>query len=81
MKIYVYLKDPDGFSNAIQEEVEAEVAAIAKAGGLDGEETRALIESRVEKANKALERWVEYGEYVGIDFDTEAGTATVRARS
>ena len=32
----------------------------------------------VAKANKALSKWIEFGEYVTIDFDTKAGTAKVR---
>ena len=29
------------------------------------------------KEIKALSVWIEYGEYIRVEFDTEAGTATV----
>ena len=76
MKINVYLKDPDGFSESIDDAVKADVKAL----GLPADEAKALIEVRRQKASDALMKWVEYGEYVAIDFDTDAGTATVVVR-
>jgi hypothetical protein len=76
MKISVYLKDPDGFSNEVDEAVKKSLADL----GLDEDEMEPLIERRTEKVWKQLEKWVEYQEYVGIEFDLEAGTATVQLR-
>lgn len=73
MKIVVHLKDPDGFSTALDEAVEASF----KGSDLLKDEQEALTEIRQERLSKAMEKWVEYGEYVTIEFDTEAGTATV----
>jgi predicted metal-dependent phosphoesterase TrpH len=74
MKIRMQLKDPDGVSDSIQEAVEKSVAA---SGITDEDEREALIEARTEKAGKAIGKWVEYGEYLTVEFDTDAGTATV----
>jgi len=38
-------------------------------------------EDEIESAREFLERWLEYNEYVTIDFDTKKGTATVRGCS
>ena len=76
MKIDVYLKDPDGFSDSVHE------AAVASLKGLplSARELEAVRDAREEEANQFLRRWVEDGEYIGIVFDTEAGTATVVER-
>lgn len=77
MKINVYLKDPDGFSNDVDEAVQKHVDEVP---GLDKSEREAVFEQRREKIWKSLEKWVDCQEYVGIDFDTEAGTAVVVER-
>jgi hypothetical protein len=74
MKLRIQLKDPDGFSDGVSEAVEQ---SIATSGITDDDEKEALTEARAEKVNKAIGRWVEYGEYVTIEFDIEAMTATV----
>jgi hypothetical protein len=76
VKISVYLKDPDGFSESIQEAAKADVAKL----GLGEQEAKVVAEMRAEEAGKALSRWVEYGECVALEFDTEAMTATVVRR-
>ncbi len=77
MKFRITLKDPDGFSNAIQEAVEASVSEIP---GLAQDEREAVVEKRHEAVHDALKQWVEYSEYVTIEFDTDANTATVIKR-
>jgi len=76
MKFTVYLKDPDGFSDGIGDAVDASIKAM----GLDEDEAEAIKEARTQKVSDALGKWVEYGEYVTLEFDTEAGTATVVPR-
>ena len=76
MKVYVYMKDPDTMRDAVEEAVKADVKKL----GLEGDEAEAIIEMRVQSECEKLKRWFEYGEYLGVDFDTEAMTATVRAR-
>ena len=77
MKVYVYMKDPDTMRDAVEEAVKADVKKL----GLEGDEAEAIIEMRVQSECEKLARWFKYGEYLGVDFDTEAMTATVRART
>lgn len=78
MKIRITLKDPDGFSesvdDAVKEAVEREFPTA------DDDEKEAIVEKRLEKTWKALKQWVEFQEYVDLEFDTEMGTATVLRR-
>lgn len=74
MKIKVTLKDPDGFSESVQEAVEESLEQLE---GIDEDEKKALLETRLEKTWDKLEKFVDCQEYVIIEFDTEAGTATV----
>ena len=74
MKIVVTLKDPDGFSECVDEAVEAELKKIE---GLDDEERDELLDVRREKTWDKLEKFVDCQEYLRVEFDTEAGTATV----
>ena len=77
MKFQVTLKDPDGFSEGLQEATER---ALNGVDGIDKEERESLMEIRREKIAQHWTRWVEYGEYVTLEFDTEAGTAVVVER-
>jgi hypothetical protein len=72
MKIKITLKDPDGVSESLRDAAESSVPQ-----GLTQSERESLTESRQERYGKACEPWIEYGEYVTIEIDTEAGTATV----
>ena len=76
MKISVTLKDPDGFCESVEEDVKASLSDL----GLDASEVDALVEKRTENVWKQLEKWVEYQEYITIEFDLKAGTATVKER-
>jgi len=74
MKLRITLKDPDGFYEAIREAAENQVAEIQ---GISRDEADTLIENRHESIAEYMTRWVEYGEYVTIEFDLEEATATV----
>lgn len=74
MKIRITLKDPDGVENSVQEAVEESLAQIAE---LDLDEKEMIQEKRMDEAKGAIEKWVQYGEYVRIEIDTEEGTAKV----
>ena len=74
MKIAITLKDPDGVYESIRDAANESVAGVS---GLSGEEVEQLIEARREKIYDACAPWIEYGEYVTIEIDTEAGTAIV----
>jgi len=74
MIINITLKDPDGVYDAIQDAAEEQVKNISN---VTATEKRQLIESRHTQIDKELEPWIEYSEYVRIQIDTEAKTATV----
>jgi hypothetical protein len=73
MKIKITMKDPDTMYDTVQEAVTQEVKAM----GLPEDEEESLIELRTEKEIKKMGKWFEYEEYLAVEFDTEAMTATV----
>lgn len=75
MKVKVYLKDPDGFSNAIDEAVCDSMSGLI--GHIDDEECDAIQEIRREEVRKKLQKWVQYGECIDVEFDLELGTAII----
>lgn len=74
MKLKITLKDPDGVYDSIHE---AAKASTAGAKGLEDSELDELQETRREKLSEQCKPWIKYGEYVTIEIDTDAGTATV----
>jgi hypothetical protein len=74
MKFRITMKDPDGPYECIQDAAEEMVEAIE---GLTPEERQVFRHSRVDMLRDFAGRWMEYGEYITVEFDTEAGTATV----
>lgn len=77
MKFRIMLKDPDGFSDGVDEGVAESIRAMTE---IADDEKDAIKEKRAEKVWAALDKFVEYKEYVEIEFDTDAGTAVVVAR-
>jgi len=78
MKFRITMKDPDGPCDCLQDEAKRLVNAIPGVkDGLDDDEREALIESKREKLKDFTRPWMKYGEYITVEFDTEAGTATV----
>lgn len=75
MKFTVTMKDPDTLSDAIDEAVRADIAKIE---GLNADDREALFETRREGVGKITSKWFRYGEYLTVEIDTEAQTATVR---
>lgn len=71
MKLKITLKDPNGVYESIKHA--AEVITVDDAG-LDNPE---LAETMQEKLEEQCKPWIKYGEYVTIEIDTDAGTATV----
>jgi radical SAM superfamily enzyme with C-terminal helix-hairpin-helix motif len=72
MKFTVSMKDPDTLQDAIEDAVKADME-----GTPDPDEREALIEIRTKKAAKVAAKWFEYGEYLRVEIDTEAGTIKV----
>ena len=75
MKVTITLKDPDGVCNSIQKAVRGSLAEFQDA--MDAEELESMEEARMETTQEKLGKWIEYGEYIRVEFDTDAGTATV----
>ena len=74
MIINITLKDPDGVYDAIQDAAEN---SLKLAEDLDQDEAESLLQNRANKIEESLEPWIECGEYVRIQIDTKAKTATV----
>ncbi len=78
MKIRVTLKDPDTMPDAVAREQERQ----PKPEGIDAIEWDTICEDRARAVQSVItERWMPYGGYLVVEFDTEAGTATVLAAS
>ena len=74
MKFKVTLKDPDGFYDGITDAVEESLGGNTF---FSERESEAAHEARRDVIKDGIGKWVEYGEYITIEFDTTAGTATV----
>lgn len=74
MLIKVTMKDPDTLQDAIAEAVTAELQATP---GLDDDDREALFDKRQERAATVASKWFKFGEYLTVEIDTEAKTATV----
>lgn len=72
MKINITFKDPDGVYDSIREAV---LDSLPE--DISADEAEELKESRTEKVNRDLKKWLQYGECCRIEIDTEAGTAIV----
>lgn len=75
MKFTITFKDPDGVYESLQEE--ARSTLTNQALGLTEKEYEALLEAREDTMKEFISPWIQYGEYVTIEFDTEQNTATV----
>ena len=73
MIVQVKMKDPDTMYDSVQDAVEKEVKAM----GLPKDEADELIKIRTNKVRDKMGKWFEYGEYLDVEFDTEAMTAKV----
>lgn len=76
-KFRVTLKDPDGVFESVRDHAESIVAQAKQNHAVAELAAGDWAESIQSSLNEKIERWVKYGEYVTIEFDTDAGTATV----
>ena len=78
MKFRITFKDPDGVSNSIQEE-SLNLAQNSLTENLRTNEKllEPLVEHFKEELESKIEKWIEYNEYLTIEFDTDANTCTV----
>lgn len=75
MKFTVTMKDPDALHEAAHDAAEAYAKSVE---GLDDDEREALSQLRYEKLADFAGEYMRYGEYIDVEFDLEAGTATVK---
>lgn len=71
-QLKIYPKDPDGVYHSIEEFVWKEFDQF------DADERDDLLELRREQMLDHVRQFVKYGEYITIEFDTEADTTIVR---
>lgn len=76
MKITIQLKDPDTMYDAVNDAVADDLAS-----DMPDDERKALHEIRTDKIRDKLSKWFECGEYLTVEYDTEADTLTVVERS
>lgn len=76
MKFKVTMKDPDTLHDAIADAVKDELKQM----NLGEDEKEALQEIRANRYAEIAGKWFEYGEYLTVEIDTEAKTATVCER-
>ena len=74
MKFKITMKDPDGFHDSVTDAIKDMTRGIE---GIAEDECETLLESRRETLNGSARQWFEYNEYVTIEIDTDAMTATV----
>lgn len=74
MKIKINMKNPDCVYDAIREAAEE---SAAKVNGISAREKVELTDARERELSKLLSKWITYGEYIEVEFDTDAGTARV----
>ena len=74
MKIKITMHDPDGVYDSVTDAVEASLAGVV---GISDDEREELEETRRRETNATISKWIEYGEYLTIEIDTDAMTATV----
>lgn len=73
MKLIITFKDPDAVYDAVTDALKAHIEETTS--GLCDEEKKNLKESRREAVELALKPWIKHGEYLRVEFDTDAGTA------
>lgn len=74
MKFRIEFKDPDTVFESVKEAADVRVSQL---GGLTEKEIEMLTKSTMETLFEDIKPWIRYDEYVAIEFDTDAKTATV----
>ena len=74
MKLKITLKDPDGVWDGIQTAAQESLKQVT---GFSEKEMEQIAEIRRGRLVSACSQWIDCGEYVTIEIDTDAKTATV----
>ena len=75
MKFTITMKDPDGVWESVDEAARESIGRMLP--NLEEEERKPILEQRKDILNNQIRKWFEYGEYLRVEIDTEANTATV----
>lgn len=73
MKFRITFKDPDGPYGCMRDIASDYARNLTK----NPKEQEAIEDVKFEEIQEFTEPWISYNEYVTIEFDTEANTATV----
>ena len=77
MKIRVTLKDPDTMHDCVDDYFKSLRKKVCP-DGIHADEWNDICDERADKAKSSIaDRWMEYGEYLEVEFDLEAMTETV----
>lgn len=74
MKIRINMKSTYAVADAVSDAVENSIKPLT---GLSEDEMDSLRELREAAAYVKLEKWIKYKEYITVEFDLDARTATV----
>lgn len=77
MKIQVTFKDPDTLIDTFADEEKLLSFELVQKLGISKEAANVEAQKRLEKLRNFASNYFEWGEYVTIELDDEAGTATV----
>lgn len=75
MKIVISMKNPDCVSDAVRES--AQDFVNEKRPSLAGNAREEAIRAREKSILGQLSKWIEYEEYINVEFDLVTGTAKV----
>lgn len=73
MKFTIIMKNPDSFEDSIRRAAEESVEEL----NLDIAEKREMEDEKYQELKKIASKWIEDDEYLRVEIDTEANTATV----
>lgn len=77
MKIQIILKSPDSVDDCVRQAVADDMYARGVPDGAAADDER---DELIAEVHKKLEKWIEYKEYLTVEFDLDAGTARVVER-
>ena len=77
MKFKITMKDPNGVDGSINEAVLQSLSSVEAPFHPDEDEYKILKKARTENLNEAIRKWIEYGELITLEIDTDADTITV----
>ena len=70
MKFVITMKNPDSFEDSVRRAAEESVDEGV-------EDRKGKVEEQYNDLKEFASKWVEYDEYIRVEFCTEKGTATV----